>query len=62
VSFDDLAKLLKWHGFELRRVKGSHHIFKRGSSSIIVVYRKSHVHPKAVKETLALIDALGEDM
>ncbi len=29
VKFRDLTKVLEWHGFELRKVTGSHHIYKR---------------------------------
>jgi predicted RNA binding protein YcfA (HicA-like mRNA interferase family) len=61
VSFRDLATVLEWHGFELRRTRGSHHLFKRGQNSITVVFRKPYVHPRAVKEALALIDALNDE-
>jgi hypothetical protein len=34
VRFDELAKLLEWHGFELKRVKGSHHYFAKTVSGL----------------------------
>lgn len=58
VSFDELAKLLEWHGFELKRVKGSHHAFRRGPYVIIVARHKPHVHVKAVRQALSVIDEL----
>ena len=45
VAFRDLEKLLEWHGFELKRVKGSHHMYMRGHHRITVVWRRPHVHP-----------------
>jgi predicted RNA binding protein YcfA (HicA-like mRNA interferase family) len=61
VAFDELAKVLEWHGFELKRVRGSHHVFRRGPYVITVVRRTPHVHSKAVKEVLSIIDELLND-
>lgn len=60
VTYEELARVLEWHGFQLRRSRGSHHLFKRGRRQITVVYRRPHVHPAAVKEALALIDEIEE--
>lgn len=60
VTYDELAKVLEWHGFECRKAKGSHRIFKRGDTSVVIVWRKPHVHSRAVMEALAVIDSLSE--
>ncbi|NOR83637.1 MAG: addiction module toxin, HicA family [Ardenticatenales bacterium] len=60
VTYDELAGVLEWHGFECRKGKGSHRIFKRGGTKIVIVWRKPHVHSNAVKEALAVIDSLSE--
>jgi len=52
VRFDELAKVLEWYGFELDRVKGSHHMYLRGVRRIVVVKRAGHVDPAAVTEVL----------
>jgi predicted RNA binding protein YcfA (HicA-like mRNA interferase family) len=61
VRFGELAKLLEWHGFELKRVKGSHHYFAQGPYLVCVVRRRPHVHIQAVKEVLSILDELLED-
>jgi len=61
VRFEELTKLLEWHGFELRRVRGSHHAYRRGHHNLSVVRRKPHVHSKAVKEVLSILDELLEE-
>jgi predicted RNA binding protein YcfA (HicA-like mRNA interferase family) len=60
VTFDELTKVLEWHGFELRRSKGSHHVYVRGHYRITVVWRRPHVHPDAVKEALGIIGEILE--
>lgn len=40
VSFEDLKKLLKAYGFELRSISGSHHTFKKDSQRITIPYNK----------------------
>jgi len=52
VRFDELTKLLEWHGFELARVKGSHHLYLRGERRITIVWQRPQVDPAAVKEVL----------
>ncbi len=59
VTFDELAKVLEWYGFELKRVRGSHHAFRQGPTVIIVARRTPHVHIKAVREALSMIDELS---
>ena len=60
VRFQDLTKLLEWHGFELRRVTGSHYIYKRSPYTISVPRHGSHVHSYLVKEVIRAIDELAE--
>lgn len=61
VRFEELAKLLEWYGFELKRVQGSHYSYKRGSRHIVVVRRAHHVHSEAVREVLGIIDEILEE-
>ena len=63
VRFEDLAKVLEWHGFELRRIRGSHHVFRREQEPPIVVSRRRtpHVSPSAVKEVIQRIDEAMEE-
>jgi predicted RNA binding protein YcfA (HicA-like mRNA interferase family) len=61
VAFDELAKVLEWHGFELKRVRGSHHYFVQGRYLVCVLRRKPHVHIKAVKEVLSILDELLDE-
>jgi len=61
VTFHELEKLLEWHGFELRRTKGSHRIYLRGHHRINIVWRRPYVHRDAVKEVLQTIDEILEE-
>lgn len=61
VAFRDLEKLLEWHGFELRRIRGSHHLYSRGRQRITLVWRRPHVHPDAVREVLDIIEQAQEE-
>ena len=56
VRFDELTKLLCWYGFELRRVRGSHHLYRRGSFNVVVPRRTPHVHSYVVKQVIQIID------
>jgi predicted RNA binding protein YcfA (HicA-like mRNA interferase family) len=63
VSMGDLQTLLESFGFELDRVKGSHHVFvgkvEGAGVTIVIPLRKPHVKAGYVKEVLALIDRIG---
>ena len=61
VRFEDLTKLLEWYGFELKRVRGSHHAYTRGSYNLIVPRRSPHLHSYIVKDTLKILDELLEE-
>jgi len=54
--FEDLAALLEAVGFTQRTGKGSHAIFKRGTTTISVPRRKP-VKEVYVEHVLALLDA-----
>ena len=60
VSFAELQQLLEAYGWELDRVRGSHHIFKCGSQTLTVPHRRPHVLPVYVKQVLALTTGLDE--
>jgi predicted RNA binding protein YcfA (HicA-like mRNA interferase family) len=56
-SFDDVDNLLRWCGFELRRVKGSHHIYKReGYAQIVTVPYHKPLKTTYVKKALELFE------
>jgi len=61
VTFDDLDRALNGAGYELVRVTGSHHIYRRTDRRgvPITVRRPSHgpVAPGAVRDVLACLDA-----
>ena len=61
VRFEDLTKLLEWYGFELKRVRGSHHAYTLRSYNLIVPKRKPHLHSYVVKDALKILDELLED-
>jgi predicted RNA binding protein YcfA (HicA-like mRNA interferase family) len=65
VTFEELRSLLEGFGFELRRVKGSHHIFigevagrKRRP---VIPFRRPHVKQGYVEDALKLIEQLVEE-
>ena len=62
VRFEDLTKVLEWYGFELKRIKGSHHSYVRGHLNLTVSRRTPHLRSYIVKQALQIIDELsGED-
>jgi predicted RNA binding protein YcfA (HicA-like mRNA interferase family) len=56
VRFDDLCRLLESLGFE-KRVRGSHHVFRRaGVEEMVNLQREGHnAKPYQVKQTRAVI-------
>ena len=59
VTLEELDRMLRMFGFELVRVRGSHHIYRRpGSPPITVASHGPHVHSEAVREVLRIIDDL----
>lgn len=57
VSFEDIDKLLRWAGFEVRQPAGgpSHFFYKRGDKCISVPYKRPYVREHYVKRALELI-------
>ncbi|MCC7207696.1 MAG: type II toxin-antitoxin system HicA family toxin [Anaerolineae bacterium] len=62
VRFSDLETLLLQFGFELARVKGSHHVFEyhRGQVQAILVVptHANEVKAQYIRDTLAVLDEL----
>ena len=54
-TFDDLRALLFYEGFELERVTGSHHIFKRGDVRFVIPVHANRVKSVYVRRVIALI-------
>jgi hypothetical protein len=64
VRFEDLRRLLEAYGWELARIRGSHHIFVRGNEALPIPYRRPHVLPAYVRRALRLTegyDAAGDE-
>ena len=64
VSFSELEKLLFYYGFELRRSRGSHHIYahtERKELTITIPFKRPHVGAFYVKEALKQIERLDVD-
>lgn len=56
-TFEDVDNLLQWCGFELRRVTGAHHIYKRaGHDLVVTVPRHKPLKTVYVKTALALFE------
>ena len=60
VRFNDLAKVLEQHGFEIRKTGGSHQVFMRGQYRIIVPFRRPHLFEYVVKDALKILDKILE--
>ena len=63
VRFEDLDRLLRAYGFEVRppRGGGSHYFYTRGRYQISVPYRRPHVLVAYVRRVLKLIDQAEEE-
>jgi predicted RNA binding protein YcfA (HicA-like mRNA interferase family) len=60
VTFTKLRKLLEQEGFELERVGGSHHVFRRGSTIFVVPVHNNKVKAVYVKRVIEIIEGHGE--
>ena len=61
VSFDDLQKVLEDHGFQLVRIKGSHHVFESTEyDKRLVVPKRNPVKAGYVKDAIRIIDKISE--
>jgi len=59
--FDDVARLLEAYGYEQRRQKGSHVVFKRPGRSPITVPKARPVKEHYVDVVLGVIDELEKE-
>lgn len=60
VTFAELRKLLEHEGFQLERVGGSHHVFRRGSIIFVVPVHNNKVKSVYVKRAIEIIEGYGE--
>lgn len=57
VSVKDLRNVLEWHGFELRRITGSHYIYKRPGCPVnLSVPKNKPIKQCYVKNALKWLD------
>ena len=54
-TFDDLRTLLFYEGFELERVTGSHHVFKKAGIRFVIPVHANRVKSVYVRRVIALI-------
>jgi predicted RNA binding protein YcfA (HicA-like mRNA interferase family) len=59
VKFEELVRLLEAYGWELDRIRGSHYIYKHGSLTLSVPFRRPTVLPIYVDKVLALLAGLN---
>lgn len=56
VMFGDIRKLLELEGFDLDRITGSHHIFKRNEIVLVIPVHNNRVKSVYVKRVVELIE------
>ncbi len=56
VTFGDIRKLLELEGFDLDRITGSHHIFKRDEVVLVIPVHNNRVKSVYVKRVVELIE------
>jgi predicted RNA binding protein YcfA (HicA-like mRNA interferase family) len=56
VTFSDIRKLLELEGFDLDRITGSHHIFKRDEIVLVIPVHNNRVKSVYVKRVVELIE------
>lgn len=57
VSFAEIDLILRNAGYELRKIVGSHHIYKKpGAPLITVPYRRPHIKPVYGRAVLEVVD------
>lgn len=57
-TFADIRAMLEQEGFQLDRVSGSHHVFKREDVIFVVPVHKNRVKSVYVKRAVAIIEDL----
>ncbi len=60
VTFGDIRKLLELEGFDLDRITGSHHIFKKNEIVLVIPVHNNRVKSVYVKRVVELIE--GEQL
>ena len=55
VTFSDVQSLLELEGFNLDRITGSHHIFKKDNITFVIPVHKNRVKSVYIKRVLELI-------
>ena len=55
-TFGDIRKLLELEGFDLDRITGSHHIFKRNKIVLVIPVHNNRVKSVYVKRVVELIE------
>jgi predicted RNA binding protein YcfA (HicA-like mRNA interferase family) len=60
ISFSDLFKLAECYGYELARIKGSHHIYKRPTAKLLTLQpdKDGKAKPYQVKQVLEAIEEI----
>ena len=56
MTFGDIRKLLELEGFDLDRITGSHHIFKRNEIVLVIPVHNNLVKSVYVKRVVELIE------
>jgi predicted RNA binding protein YcfA (HicA-like mRNA interferase family) len=56
VTFGDIRKLLELEGFDLDRITGSHHIFKKNEIVLVIPVHNNRVKSVYVKRVVELIE------
>ncbi|MCX5965399.1 MAG: type II toxin-antitoxin system HicA family toxin [Cyanobacteria bacterium] len=56
VTFSDIQALLEIEGFNLDRITGSHHIFKKDEITFVIPVHKNRVKSVYVKRVIDLIN------
>lgn len=56
MTFGDIRKLLELEGFDLDRITGSHHIFKRNEIVLVIPVHNNRVKSVYVKRVVELIE------
>ncbi len=55
-TFNDIRTLLSHEGFELDRVTGSHHVFKKSGITFVIPVHAKRVKSVYVRRVIALIE------
>ena len=59
-TFDDIRSLLVQEGFQLDRVTGSHHIFRKAGITFVIPVHANRVKSVYVKRVIKLVEETKE--